>query len=93
MYRYQSSDCKKIICNSEAKEENTSVGKLFMWAFIRVLNVVRRQAKPSCGVLWDLVTEDMLLQMPILTRLQSCPSHRVPKPGMPAVDSANPDEE
>jgi hypothetical protein len=36
-----------------------------------VINVRRRQAKPSCGILWDFIFADMMDQMPILKRLEA----------------------
>jgi hypothetical protein len=36
-----------------------------------VINVRRRQDKPSCGILWDFITADMMNQMPILKRLEA----------------------
>jgi hypothetical protein len=38
--------------------------------FHRVINVQRRQAKPTCRILWHFITADMMDQMPILKRLE-----------------------
>ena len=61
----------------------------------RVINVRRRQTKPSCGILWDQITDEMLQQMPILTKLRSCPAERALLAGLSssASSSANPDSD
>jgi len=39
----------------------------------RTINVRRPLAKPSCGVLWDQVTQQKLEEIPVLKKLKSCP--------------------
>jgi hypothetical protein len=53
-----------------------------------VINVRRRQAKPSCGILWDFITADMMDQMPILKRLEVLlKAHQPPATDVSAPDS------
>jgi hypothetical protein len=42
--------------------------------------VKKRQPKPTCGVLWEQISEDQLHEIPILRRLKSYPATRA-RPG------------
>ena len=36
----------------------------------RVINVRKKLAKPTCGVIWSKVTEDMRIEIPILGKME-----------------------